>query len=248
MDPEKNQLSRISTLWTLVARARGGPDNAEALAQAALLDRYHQAVHRHLIRGLRSPAAADELLQEFALRFLRGDFHRAAPDRGRFRDYVRAALNNLIREYRGRQAAQAVPALEAPEEVPDAEAADLDAEFVANWRQVLIDRAWDGLAALELPGGVPFHTALRLKVEQPDATSEQLADELTRRQRPAQAYTDAGVRKVVQRARDLFTDLLLDEIARSLRCADLDALEQEVIDLGLQAHCKRGLDRRRGRA
>src|SRR3954451_15713755 len=107
MAQEQHRLSRISTVWTLVARAQGGPEEAEASAQAALLERYEEPIHRHLVRGLRNPAAADELLQEFALRFLRGDFRHADAGRGRFRDYVRAALNNLIREYRGRQARSA---------------------------------------------------------------------------------------------------------------------------------------------
>src|SRR5688572_4826917 len=105
MDREAEQrLSRISTVWSMVARARGGPEDAEAEAQKALLERYHQAVHRHLVRGTGGAAAADELFQEFTLRFLRGDFRRADEGRGRFRDYVRAALNNLIREHKGKQA------------------------------------------------------------------------------------------------------------------------------------------------
>src|SRR3712207_7176976 len=44
----------------------------------------------------RSEAAAEELLQEFAVRFLRGDFRRADPQRGRFRDYVKTALIHLV--------------------------------------------------------------------------------------------------------------------------------------------------------
>src|SRR5689334_13136971 len=133
-DDQPDRLSRISTVWSLVARAQGGPD-AEAAAQASLLERYQRAVHRHLLRGSGDPAAADELFQEFTLRFLRGDFRRADESRGRFRDYVRASLNNLIREYRGRQAARAAQAcLERAEEVPAAEEPiDLDAEFLTAW-------------------------------------------------------------------------------------------------------------------
>ncbi len=240
-----NRLSRLSTSWTLVEQARGGPEEAEAAAQAALLERYQEAIYRHLLRGTRSPTAADELFQEFALRFLRGDFRRAEETRGRFRDYVRAALNNLISTHRAREARKAKQAhLQQAEEVPEEAApADLDQEFLTSWRQGLLDRAWQGLAALEQPGSPPYYTALRLRYEKPDCNSGELAKALTGQ---GQAYTEAGLRKLVQRARELFTDLLLDEIARSLGTSDVEELEREVIDLGFQAYCKRALERRRG--
>lgn len=245
---EPHQLSRISTIWTLVSRASGGPEDAESSAQTALIQRYQLAIYRHLIRGTRSPNVADELFQEFALRFIRGDFRRANESRGRFRDYVRAALNNLISNYRGREASEAdKKPLDHAEEVPSAEAPlDLDREFLANWRQALLDRAWEGLSALEQPGSPPYHTALRLKYEKGDLSSAQLAEVLNQRLQPREPYTETSLRKLVQRARDLFTDLLLDEISRSMNNPSLDELEQEVIDLGFQAYCKRGLERRRG--
>jgi RNA polymerase sigma-70 factor (ECF subfamily) len=238
------RLSRIETRWSLVARSQGGPQEAEAVAQAALLERYQQAIYRHLIRGTGNANLADELFQEFALRFMRGDFRRANEERGRFRDYVRAALNNLIRANRAPQAGQV--SLQHAEQVPATEEPiDLDGEFLTNWRRALFDRAWEGLASLEVPGGQPFHTALRLRFDQPDLTAGQMAELLTARLQPREPYTEAATRKLVQRARDLFTDLLLDEIERSLGNPSLEELEQEVIDLGLQPYCKRGLERRR---
>jgi hypothetical protein len=47
---------------------------------------YHRAVHRYLLGALRDEDAAEELFQEFALRFVRGDFRWADRGRGRFRD------------------------------------------------------------------------------------------------------------------------------------------------------------------
>jgi hypothetical protein len=43
-----------------------------------------------------------------------------------------------------------------------------------------------------------------------------------------------------------FTDLLLDEIARSMENQTLDDLTQDVIDLGLLDYCQAALERRRG--
>ena len=87
-------LGRMSTEWDLVFRAHRGPPESMAEAQEILIRRYAGAVHRYLLGAVRDPDVAAELSQEFALRFLRGDFHWADPARGRFRDFVKQALHN----------------------------------------------------------------------------------------------------------------------------------------------------------
>jgi hypothetical protein len=57
--------------------------------------------------------------------------------------------------------------------------------------------------------------------------------------------TAAGVRQTLRRAREKFSDLLLDEVAHSLQTADPGAVEQELIDLGLLSYCQDALQRRR---
>ena len=61
-----------------------------------LVLRYGGAVHRYLLASLRDVDAADELAQEFALRFLRGDFKNADPGKGRFRDFLKRAVYRLM--------------------------------------------------------------------------------------------------------------------------------------------------------
>src|SRR5688500_14765658 len=91
-DALEQRLSRITTLWSVVGQAHGGATAGTAsAARRVLMERYRGAAYRYLLGAVRSPDAADELFQEFALRFVRGDFRRADPDRGRFRDYVKAA-------------------------------------------------------------------------------------------------------------------------------------------------------------
>src|SRR4051794_28269956 len=90
-----SRLSRIDTPWTIVARAHDGPCDAAASAQRLLIERYRGAAYRYLRASVRDPDAAAELFQEFALRLLRGDFHRARRHRGRFRDYLKSVLVNL---------------------------------------------------------------------------------------------------------------------------------------------------------
>ena len=239
-------LSQISTLWSLVASAHETGGDARGQAQRALVQRYWRAIYSYLLGITRDEHAANELLQEFALRLVRGDFRRADPARGRFRDFLKKALINLVISHR-RQHSRAP--LQVPSGVPDAaasaESLDLESEFLAHWRQVLLERAWQGLAAAQKPGGPPYHTALRRRAERPDLSSGELAEQLTVELGPDQPFTASAIRKVIQRARELFTDLLVAEVARSLGEPSLDELEEEIIDLGLQAHCRQALERRR---
>src|SRR5207244_8784969 len=101
MDQEEfnQRLSRISTLWTVVLQAHQGSAEAVTKAQQLLMQRYSGAVYRYLLGAVRDPDVAADLSQEFALRFVRGDFRRAAPERGRFRDYVKIALVHLVDDY-----------------------------------------------------------------------------------------------------------------------------------------------------
>src|SRR5262245_49194788 len=111
MDPDSlnQRLSRISTLWTLLQQAHAGPADAATSAQRLLMQRYLGSVYHYLLGALRDEAAAEELLQEFAARFLRGDFRRADPQRGRFRDYVKTALIHLVDDYHRAERARPRP-------------------------------------------------------------------------------------------------------------------------------------------
>src|SRR4051812_41351821 len=97
-----SRISRINTQWDLLARAHPDqPDAAEA--QKALLRRYYGAVFRYLVACVGDSDVAEDLSQEFALRFVRGDFRRADPGRGRFRNFIKTSLQNLVVDYRRRQ-------------------------------------------------------------------------------------------------------------------------------------------------
>src|SRR4051812_28898735 len=97
MDDEE-RISRIQTRWTVLLQAHQGGDAAQQ-AQAEMVLRYHGAAYRYLLAMLREPTQAEELAQEFAVRFLRGDFRNASPEKGRFRDFLKTALRNLARKH-----------------------------------------------------------------------------------------------------------------------------------------------------
>jgi RNA polymerase sigma-70 factor (ECF subfamily) len=244
-DPER--LSQISTMWTVLAQA-GELDSDQAReAQLQILKRYSAAIHRYLAVSLRDPDAADELFQEFTVRFLRGDFRRADPTRGKFRHLLKAALSNLMIDYHRRKARRvARPLEEAPEpQTLDPSSLATDAEFLAIWRADLMNKAWEALADHDRRKGRHLHLVLRYRADHPQQRSAELAQGLSAKL--GRPVTPEWVRKQVFLARQKFTDFLVDEVARSLDDPnhDFDALERELIDLKLAEHCRDALERRR---
>src|SRR5438552_1019342 len=102
---DHDHLSQITTRWSLLLKANR-PESADRSAQAELLVRYARPVFRYLRRLVGDPDAAQDLCQEFAVRFLRGDFRHVRPERGRFRDYLKTALYRLAGDYRRRRQAR----------------------------------------------------------------------------------------------------------------------------------------------
>jgi RNA polymerase sigma factor (sigma-70 family) len=208
-----------------------------------LMCRYAGAVHRYLLKALKDPDAADELDQEFALRFLRGDFRNSDPNRGRFRDYVKRAVQNLINDHYRRKR----PALSLDARTPEPTAADtglpdFEQQFIESWRKDLLERAWDSLAELEKNTGQPYHTVLRSKVSHPDLTSDKLATQLSTKLK--KSYSAGAVRQTLQRSREKYVDYLLTEVRASLHNPTRDEVEQELIDLNLLHYCRPFMKRR----
>ncbi len=246
MNEELQQhLSRISTLWTMVFQAhREGPEKA-APAQAVLLQRYCGAIYRYLLGAVRDPNVADELAQEFALNFVQGSFKGADPAKGRFRDYVKTSLFNLIRKHHRRQNKQPLGLdLEVAEPAAPEETAEMDQTFVQGWGNELLARAWEALAQIEAQTGQLYFTMLDFRTKNPEVASARMAELLS--VSLGKKFTAAGVRQTIHRGREKFADLLLDETARSLETSDADKIAQELVDLGLLSYCKDAFDRRFG--
>jgi RNA polymerase sigma-70 factor (ECF subfamily) len=240
------RLSSITTLWSLVVQAhREEPVDAAAAARRRLMERYSGAVHRYLLGALRDPEAADEVFQEFALRFLRGAFRNADPQRGRFRDFVKTAVFHLIADHHKRQRARPQP-LDPEAHAPAVQPApqgEQDRLFLDSWRQELLERTWVALADAERQTGQPCYVLLRLRTEQPALSSAELAERLG--SRLGKGFTIAALRQALYRAREKFVDLLLDVVASTLEDASAEALDQELIDLGLLGYSRSALARRK---
>jgi RNA polymerase sigma factor (sigma-70 family) len=237
MEPKdlEQRLSRISTMWTVMRQAPPAGAAPRAGAWHVLVERYLRAAYRYLLGALRDSELAEELCQEFALRFIRGDYGKATPEHGRFRDYIRTSLIHLVTDvHRRRQT--------APGPLPDQIAAPFEpvssAAFDSSWKEELLDRTWTALAQ----DNDSYHTVLMAYTEQPDLPSPEMARLVG--ERLGREVTSDWVRKTKQRAHEKFAALLLDEVAASLEGASLAELEQELKALDLLRYCRTALQKR----
>jgi RNA polymerase sigma-70 factor (ECF subfamily) len=239
-------LSQIQTHWTEVFQAHQGPTAEAAAALATLVQRYGGAVHRYLLASLGDVDAADELSQEFALRILLGDFKRADPSKGRFRDFLKRAVYHLMVDY---YRARRIKPMRLGEEIPepaateaDSWAQDLDRQFIESWRDHLMAHAWSALERVQERTGRPFADVLRMRVARPELHSPELAAGLSERLgRPVNA---GWVRLNLHHARDIFVESLLGEVEQSLGPDAPQRLEEELSELGLLEYCRSTLKRR----
>jgi RNA polymerase sigma-70 factor (ECF subfamily) len=230
---QDQRLSRISTLWSAVTRAHQGPADEAGAAQLLLLERYAGAAYRYLLAA--AGDAADDLFQEFALRFLRGDFRRADPSRGRFRDYLKAALIHLAHDHRREQQRRPLGLRDEllPARAPAAP--DEDCTFLAGWRAEMLDRTWKALAA----ANPTYHAVLLWRIDNPEATSAWLAERLA--EQLGKAVDAAWVRKTLQRAQRKYARLLVEEVKASLPAPTPEAVRRELLDLDLLKYCRSAL-------
>ncbi len=232
------RLDQLSTQWTLVFKIQEGATEEVSRAMTELMCRYSGAVHRYLLKSLKDPEAAQELDQEFALRFLRGDFRNGDPTRGRFRDYVKRSVQNLMNDYHRKKRPVASLDSGVPElAVEDEGRAEFDRQFLQSWRNDLLDRTWNAIKELERTSGSPHYTVLRIRVDYPDVTSKEWAEHLAKAL--GRPYTDGAFRQALRTARKVFAERLIDEVEASVTNDPRpQAVEEELADLQLLEYCR----------
>lgn len=236
-------LNHISTLWSMVRKAHDGTTDAASRALKVLMERYSGAVYRYLLGALRDPHAADDLSQEFSLRFVRGDFRNADPERGRFRDLVKTVLFHLIVDHQRRQKASplALPPDDCGPAQPDTAALTSDAQFIESWRQQLLSQAWAALAHWDRRNGSRYYDVLRYRAEHRELSSAEMAAQLSVRLN--KKVSADWVRQTLRRAREQFADLLLEELSHSIVNPTRERLAEELADLRLLSYCQPALER-----
>jgi RNA polymerase sigma-70 factor (ECF subfamily) len=231
MSDDASRLDMISTHWTMFDRAHHAGDAEAAAARTHLLTRYGGAVRRYLLGAVQDPDTADDLFQEFAYRFLHGDYRGASPERGRFRNFLKGVISHLVADFCNRRKRQMPGLSDDVAEPAVSSSSDDDRLFLESWRDELLVKTWESLAEIEARTGQGFHTVLRYRVDHPTLRSPELAEAVGKLlDRP---MTAAAVRQLLHRAREKFGEVLKQHVSASLSTDDPEDVDRELSDLGL---------------
>jgi len=224
-----SRFEAISTRWSLLRDAHEGSPTQAGEARNGLVLRYLPAIRRYVGAVLQNEQDADDVTHDVVVRLLSGDFAGADPNRGRFRDLLRVAIRNMIRNRWAKQNRRKTVDLDV--ELVAGDESEPDA-WLPEWRQGVLDLAWKSLQRQEQdhPGSVAY-TVLRLRVEHPEDSSEQLAQRLSEALK--MAVRPDALRQRLRRARLQFADLLIAEVAKGLHEPTPERIEEELVALGL---------------
>lgn len=241
---DPNRLSQIETLWSMVYTAHGEGEVNRSDAQHQLLARYGGAIQRYLVGALRDANAAEDIYQEFAVKFLRGDFRSANEAKGRFRSFLKVVLGRMVADYYRRHARRPTHQLDSSVQVTDeSEAEQREREFLNVWRDEMLTSAWNELAQEEARTGKPWMRVLKLRVENPDLRSAGLAEALAKE--IDQPVTATRVRVLLHRARERFSNFLINAVSETLSTANIESVEQELAELQLLQYCQAIVEQRK---
>jgi hypothetical protein len=169
------------------------------------------------------------------VRLLRGDFAGADPSRGRFRDLLKTAVRNMVRNHWTKQKRRR-PRDVILEDLPT-ESDPADDPWLGAWQKTVLDHAWAGLREWErIHPRSPAHTVLQLRVLHPDESSEQLAAKLSDKLHTP--IRPEACRQMLRRARLRFAELLVEEIRTGLDEPTPERVEEELAALGLLEHVR----------
>lgn len=229
----EERIEAIQTRWSLVRNAHL-TDRPESLAEVRrlLVLRYAPAVKRYVGAIVRDDDDADELAQDVMLRLMRGDFAGADPNKGRFRDLLKTAIRNMIRNHweksNRRRASD-----EGLDQIRDLGDQEQEANWTSAWQRSLLDHTWARMLAEDGGQPSPGFRLLKLRVEHPESSSEELA-QLLSRQLGSDVRADTS-RQMLRRARARFAEHLLDEVRAGLDDESDARVQEELAALGLLA-------------
>ena len=210
-----------ATHWTVILGAGGWPPERRRRCLEELSLAYWKPVYTHLRRRWGLPDAdARDLAQDFFAALLEQDvLGTLSPERGRFRSYVRAALDNFVRMRHRRRSrkkhggGREIRSLDGPDRPEVAAPTAPDPEFDREWARAALDRA---LARMEeLYRKAVREPVYRLFVfrqidppEGADLTYQSLATRF--------GFTVTEVTNHLHRARKKFRELVLDVLRETV--------------------------------
>ncbi len=231
------RLSQIKTNWTQLFAATRASSEVATEAQRELLINYSGAVYAYLMGAVKNEETASDLAQEFAVRFLRGDFRSVAPEKGRFRDFLKRTLSNLVNDHFRKQKAEQNRIQSVAQDAADVVGSEVTDSFEENWVIEVLRRTWIALEDEHSNNNTHYFTVLRARAESPELNSRELC-ELLSKSIPDQSWNEAWVRQNLSRARKQFAILLRAEVARTLKENRSDLIDEELAALGLLKYCQ----------
>jgi RNA polymerase sigma-70 factor (ECF subfamily) len=221
-----------TTHWSVVLAAaeNNAPQSATALER--LCRTYWYPLYAYVRREGYSPADAQDLTQEFFARLLaRHSLAQVAPEKGRFRSFLLAAMRHFLSDQRDRASAVkrgggaevlSLDAQEAEERYRLEPVDHLDAEkiYERRWAMTLVEKALERLRDESVAAGKGglFERLRRFVAGESEATWGEAAAEL--------ALSEGAMKAAVHRLRERYRVLLRDEIAHTV--ADPAEIEEEV--------------------
>lgn len=223
-----SKLEDLETQWSVVRKAHVGDSSDEAMR--SLVIRYSAAIRRFARFLTTSDDEADDVAQDAILRLLKGDFAGADPNQGRFRDFLRAALRNMVRSRWATVTRQAKHLQKLA--VQRGEDVDTDeTNWDKAWQATVLEHAWQQLKEFEdAHEGNRYHRLLRLRVDHADWTYQQLSDSLVT---TGMDIEPANLRQQIHRARTKFAEFIVQEIVQGLDSSERDRVQEELVALGL---------------
>ena len=208
------------TSWTLLAKAREQSDQG-ARAREDFAQRYYRPVQEFLAHLVQDGEQARELAQEFFTKFSGpgGILEHARPEKGPFRNYLRASLRNLAKDYYRRNRMQPLQTHPDQAGVGGWDAMELtrlpaaEAAFHREWVKVKLAEALIRVRALCLERNQQVHLDLFKSRYLSDAGLTPSWEELGTRYSLDQKSARERADTVVRHFRIVLRRMLCNEIA-----------------------------------
>jgi hypothetical protein len=196
----------------------------KADSAAGFVLRYLVPMRRQLTELLGSTEHADEALKLLLTHLVTVGF--GDQKQGRLRDFLLRGLRSAAKSRVSELPENARPTLNLENLTLESK------EWLAFWRDGILERAWRGLERREhADPGSPLYTVLQCITSNPQATPAMLV---------VQVAAESGIQldeptitKLIPVARAMFAQLVADEVAETLESPTRDDVKYEINQLGL---------------
>lgn len=217
---KSDHLSQIHTDPRVRSWAVGSSELGTGVVEAGrhrFFEQYSTAVYSYLRSILREPDATDEVVQQLAVRVLERSFRGYTPQRGRFRDYLKTILRNMVTDHwRSRQASARSEKSVSPEawaQIPEPKVIDSALGTRQEELETLIEKVLTRLSSEQIDRRPSYADVLVHVMQNPEQTSEAASAAISLALQLDPPVNAAAFRQMLHRARRRFMDAFIKELA-----------------------------------